>query len=211
MHFLITGGTLNPLKPDYLTALEKHGHTGTVIYPGEDLPDLGGFDALLLPGGGDIDPKRFDSRPLENKSETFDFPRDELEFKVFDIFYAAGKPIIGICRGMQVINVALGGTLWQDLPFQCGLSHSAPEGAEPMVHTITFTDGKTAKVNSYHHQAVRRIGNGLVVTARSDDGMSEALEDETRKIRAVQWHPEKEGCFGMEYLLERLNICDTPD
>jgi putative glutamine amidotransferase len=208
MRFLITGGTLNPLKPDYLTALGEHGHNGTVIYPG-DASDFAGFDALLLPGGGDIDPKRFGSHPLENGSETFDFPRDDLEFRLFNLFYAADKPIIGICRGMQVINVALGGTLWQDLPFQCGLSHAAPEGAEPMVHTVIFADGKTEKVNSYHHQAVRRAGRGLTITARSDDGMAEALEDTTRKIRAVQWHPEK-GCFGLEYLLERLNY-DTPD
>jgi putative glutamine amidotransferase len=206
MRFLLTGGTLNPLKDDYLAALEAYGHTGAVIYPGDAFTDFGDYDALLLPGGGDIDPARFSSEPLANGSETFDFPRDEQEFRLFDLFYADKKPIIGICRGMQVINVALGGTIWQDLPSQRGLSHAAPDGAEPMTHTVFFTDGKTMEVNSYHHQAVRGTGRGLTVTARSADGMAEALEDEPRNIRAVQWHPEKAGCPGVDYLLERLNI-----
>jgi putative glutamine amidotransferase len=204
MRFLLTGGTLNPLKDDYLTALKSHGHTGDIIYPGDAPNAVDSYDALLLPGGGDIDPARFGSAPLTNGSETFDLPRDELEFYVFKLFYEAKKPIIGICRGMQVINVALGGTIWQDLPGQCGLSHAAPDGAEPMAHTVTFTGGAEMCVNSYHHQAVRRPGKGLAITARSDDGMAEALECVGHSIRAVQWHPEKTGCRGMEYLLEIL-------
>jgi putative glutamine amidotransferase len=200
MRFLLTGGTLNPLKPDYIDALERYGHQGDVIYPGEPIPDFKNFDALMLPGGGDIDPCRFGAELLENGSETLDLPRDGLEFTVFDEFLRSGKPVIGICRGMQVINVALGGTLCQDLPSQCGLVHSAPENSEPMVHEITFTDGLKHEVNSYHHQAVRDIGRGLRVTARSADGIAEALENETGSIKAVQWHPEK-GCWGMEYLM----------
>jgi putative glutamine amidotransferase len=203
MRFLITGGTLNPLKDDYLTALAAYGHTGEIIYPGEtvncQLSTVNCHDALLLPGGGDIDPARFGSVPLENGGEVFDIPRDGLEFRLFEMFYAAKKPVIGICRGMQVINVALGGSIWQDLPLQCGLSHAAPDGAEPMTHTVVFTDGTQMEVNSFHHQAVRKPGRGLTVTARSADGMPEALEGNL--IRAVQWHPEKTGCPGFEWLL----------
>ncbi|MDR0326021.1 MAG: gamma-glutamyl-gamma-aminobutyrate hydrolase family protein [Oscillospiraceae bacterium] len=203
MRFLLTGGTLNPLKDEYLSALARHGHTGEIVYPDDPYPHAGGYDALLLPGGGDIDPVRFGASFLENGSETTDIPRDRLEFAVFTDFFSLKKPILGICRGMQVINVALGGTIWQDLPSQCGLVHAAPEGAPPMAHTVVFAGGREYTVNSYHHQAIRLPGRGLAVTAHSGDGTAEALEHETLPIRAVQWHPEKGG-FGMEYLLKRL-------
>ena len=205
MRFLLTGGTVNPLKDEYIAALSRYGHTGTVVYPGGPETDAEGFDALLLPGGGDIGPERFGERPLANGSETPDLPRDGLEFAVFAEFLRLKKPILGICRGMQVINVALGGTIWQDLPSQCGLAHAAPEGAPPMAHTVTLEDGSERTVNSYHHQAARKPGRGLRFTAHSGDGMAEALEHGTLPVRAVQWHPEKGG-YGMEYLLERLNL-----
>jgi putative glutamine amidotransferase len=203
MKILLTGGTLNPLKSDYIAELERYGHTGTIVYPGELVPEIKDFDALLLPGGADITPGSFGSKLLENGSETLDVTRDALEFGVIGEFMRLGKPIIGICRGMQVINVALGGTLWQDLPSQLGLTHGAPEGVPPMDHEILFTDGTIQTVNSYHHQAVRDLGRGLRVTAKCTDGMIEALEHETYPICAVQWHPEK-GCWGMEYLMELI-------
>lgn len=207
MRFLLTGGTLNPLKPDYLDVLSRLGHTAEVLYPGEPRPDTSVYDALLLPGGGDIDPSRFMAPLLANGSEVLDAPRDELEFTIFDEFFRAGKPILGICRGLQVINVALGGSIWQDLPSQRGLIHAAPEGCPPLTHKVIFTDGDTESVNSYHHQAVNHLGRGLLVTARSPDGVVEALEHDTLPIRAVQWHPEK-GCFRMTYLLEALHTND---
>ncbi len=192
MHFLLTGGTLNPLKDEYLTALAQYGHSGVVIYPGGMVLSVRDFDALLLPGGGDIHPSRFGMTLLDNRSETLDMPRDELEFAVLDVFLRAGKPVFGICRGMQVINIALGGTIWQDLPSQCGLIHAAAEGEPPLRHRVTTESGDRLLTNSYHHQAVKDIGRGLRVTARSDDGIAEALRDDTEQIRAVQWHPEKE-------------------
>ena len=193
MRFLLTGGTLNPLKDDYIKILTLYGHTGTIVYPGDPYPGAEDYDALLLPGGADIQPERFGAAPLENGSETTDSERDGLEFSVFADFLRLNKPIIGICRGMQVINVALGGTLWQDLPSQRGVTHSAPEGAPPMFHEVAFSGGRRETVNSYHHQAVRELGRTLRVTAWSADGTAEALENETCTIRAVQWHPEKEG------------------
>jgi putative glutamine amidotransferase len=205
MRFLLTGGTLNPLKAYYADVLARYGHESAIVYPGEPVPSADGYDVLLLPGGGDIDPARFGSRPLENGSETFDLPRDGLEFAVLEDFLRLQKPVIGICRGMQVLNVAFGGTLWQDIPSQLGLRHTAPEGAPPMEHTVCFAGGTDYTVNSYHHQAVRNAGRGLRVAAKSADGVIEALEHETLMIKAVQWHPER-GCWGMEYLLERLNV-----
>lgn len=192
MRFLLTGGTLNPLKDEYLSALMRYGHSGTVVYPGDSVPNIIEFDALLLPGGGDIHPSRFGMTLLDNRSETLDVPRDELEFAVLDDFLRAGKPVFGICRGIQVINIALGGTIWQDLPSQCGLTHTAADGEPPLRHRVTTDSGYNLFVNSYHHQAVRDLGRGLRVTALSDDGLIEALRDEAGQIRAVQWHPEKE-------------------
>jgi putative glutamine amidotransferase len=198
MRFLLTGGTVNKLKPDYIETLERRGHTGDIFYPGGPAPDTGRYGALLLTGGSDITPKRFGAELLPNGSETLDTARDDLEFALFDVFVRQGKPVLGICRGMQVVNVALGGTLWQDLPSQCGLNHGDTE------HEVRFDGGMETVVNSFHHQAVRCIGNGLKVTALSADGVIEALESEDTMIRAVQWHPEK-GCYGMEYLLKGLN------
>jgi putative glutamine amidotransferase len=200
MRFLLTGGTIDPLKPGYLEELTRLGHTGTVVYPGEGMPDGRDYGALLLPGGADIEPARFGAAPLPNGSETFDIRRDELEFAVLEEFLRAGKPVIGICRGMQVINVAFGGTLWQDLPSQYGTSHSAPEGKPPLEHKVSFSGGRVELVNSYHHQAADKPGRGIVIAAKSCDGVAEALEHESLPIRAVQWHPEK-GCGGFEWLL----------
>jgi putative glutamine amidotransferase len=200
MRFLLTGGTLNPLKDEYQTALARFGHSGVVMYPGEPMPDINAFDALLLPGGGDIHPSRFGKMLLNNKSETPDIPRDELEFAVLDAFLQAAKPVFGICRGMQVINVALGGTIWQDLPSQCGVTHAAPGGEPPLTHWVTAENGERMTVNSYHHQAIKDPGRGLLITARSEDGVAEALRGETGQIRAVQWHPEKQ-MFGLGWLL----------
>jgi putative glutamine amidotransferase len=193
MLFLLTGGTLNPLNDEYVAALTRCGHTGTVVYPGDSTPNANDYDALLLPGGGDIEPSRFGAGLLPNGSEMLDIARDELEFAVFEDFIRLGKPVVGICRGMQVINVALGGTLWQDLPSQRGLIHAAPEGALPLNHVVLFAGGRREIVNSYHHQAVQKLGRGLRVTAWGADGIAEALEHKTLVIRAVQWHPEKEG------------------
>jgi putative glutamine amidotransferase len=183
--------------------LARFGHSGAVVYPGEPFPSADNYGALLLPGGGDIHPSRFGSDLLTNGSETPDIPRDELEFAVIEDFLHYNKPIIGICRGMQVVNVALGGTLWQDIPSQCGTAHGAPEGQPPLSHEVVFTCGRRELVNSYHHQAVRKAGRGLVITAKSPDGIAEAFEHETLALRAVQWHPEK-GCWGMEYLMELI-------
>ncbi|MCL1807383.1 MAG: gamma-glutamyl-gamma-aminobutyrate hydrolase family protein [Oscillospiraceae bacterium] len=201
MRFLLTGGTLNPLKDEYINALSLYGHTGTVVYPGEPIPPACDFDALLLPGGADIDPARFGASLLSNGSETLDQQRDGLEFAVFEDFLREKKPIAGICRGMQVINAALGGTIWQDLPSQCGLIHTAPQGEAPMTHVVVYSDRRREAVNSYHHQAVRKLGQGLRVTARGTDGIPEALEHKTLPIRAVQWHPEKNAPNGaLEWL-----------
>ncbi len=155
---------------------------------------IGCFDGLLLLGGGDIDPALFGERVV-NDTVKADVARDRLEIALIQQFAAAGKPIFGICRGIQILNVALGGTLVQDLPAQRGIDHS--NGRLHDVSTLTGSRtnalwGPRFTVNSYHHQAVGRLAPGLMATAVSEDGVIEAVEHKQLPLLAVQWHPEIE-------------------
>ncbi len=166
---------------------------------GEDYVDL--FDGLILPGGPDIDPRLFGEQPVWALGRT-NYKRDVFEIELVRAAHRAAKPVLGICRGCQLINVAFGGTLYQDLPSQCTgayIQHSqkAP-GAYP-VHEVRMLEGSslyetfggTAQVNSRHHQAVRAPGRGLKATAFAPDGVIEGIEGtEGASIVAVQWHPE---------------------
>lgn len=152
------------------------------------------FDALVLSGGGDIDPSLFGEAIL-NDTVNIDAIRDGFEVPLIRAFRDAGKPVFGICRGMQVINVALGGTLYQDLPEQLGFVHfdmklrhyvDAAEGS--MLHALF---GARFRVNSTHHQAVRDLAPGLLMTAASPEGIVEAFEHETLPIFGTQFHPER--------------------
>ena len=157
------------------------------------------FDGLLLPGGGDILPARYGQ---ENAACRFmDETLDALQFSLADVFISAGKPVFGICRGLQLLNVYFGGTLIQDLPSVALHSSGVPK--VDLYHGSTAEEGSFLSalygtefpVNSSHHQAADRIGAGLRVVQRSDDGVVEALAHETLPVRCVQWHPERL-CFG---------------
>lgn len=151
------------------------------------------LDGLLLPGGTDIDPWRYGA-----ETETDIYPpepeRDELELGLYSGAVEREIPVLGICRGQQVVNVGAGGTLHQDVP-----PHSAFDmPAETELHEIRFEAGSilrelygpTAWVNSLHHQAVDVAGTDLRVTAWADDGVAEGLEHTSLPIVCVQWHPE---------------------
>lgn len=176
-----------------------------VILP--DVPGIKGeeyvglFDGLIIPGGPDVDPTLFGEEPKWKIGRT-NYKRDRFELEVFQAFYQAGKPIFGICRGCQLINIALGGDVYQDLPSedpQCTIRHSqgAP-GGYPTHHVVLQpgsslygTLGEKAYVNSRHHQAVHRISEALEVTAVAPDGVQESVEShDHRQVVAVQWHPE---------------------
>lgn len=151
-------------------------------------------DGLLLSGGEDVHPSRYGEEIL-NDTVTPDVLRDEYEFELTRAFLKTGKPILAICRGFQVLNVVLGGDLWQDLPSQMGFIHYNPSLRHPcfaeegsVLHRIF---GAEFKVNSTHHQAVRRLGEGLKVTGRSIEGIAEAYEHETLPIIGTQFHPER--------------------
>ena len=155
------------------------------------LSDPGEPDGLLLPGGGDLDPRHFGQPLLDCRG--LDPERDLRELDLISRFLTAGKPILGICRGMQVLNVSLGGTLFQHIE-----GHSAQDGADRLhpVRTCrnSFLDrlyGRRFTVNSAHHQAVDRPGAGLRMVQWSEDGIAEAMEHRTLPVWGVQWHPER--------------------
>lgn len=152
--------------------------------------------ALVLTGGDDPNPALFDQSPL-NDSVSVDRERDTFEIALIRVFLAQNKPILAICRGCQILNCALGGDLYQDLPSQLGLYHRDSALLHPIActphSTLAQLYGPTFSVNSLHHQAIRRIAPGLTVTARAADGVIEAFESThpDQLLWGVQFHPEK--------------------
>jgi putative glutamine amidotransferase len=172
--------------------------------PGERLPDA--FDGLLLAGGPDVDPARYGESPATPTLEVR-ARRDAHDFAAFAAAEAEGAPVLGICRGLQVVNVALGGTLWQDLPSQRGrgLAHDADaagHGRDFRAHAVRPRAGGapspfaaavagTSDVNSRHHQAVKDLAAPLTALAAAPDDVVEAVERPGGAwLAAVQWHPE---------------------
>jgi putative glutamine amidotransferase len=154
-------------------------------------------DALLLTGGGDVDPGAYGEQPRVELMGV-DPSRDRAELAATHAAVAAGLPVLGICRGIQLLAVALGGRLHQDLASDGFTGHHWEEERQhETVHTVEVVAGSAAAslvpadrlVNSIHHQAVRDPGPSLVVTARSEDGVTEAVEGE--HALGLQWHPER--------------------
>ena len=168
--------------PNYLAALALLGLSTA------DTPETA--DALLLTGGGDIHP-RFYAQPIAHATD-IDEARDLRELALTRAFAVRGAPIFGICRGLQVINVAFGGTLHQHID-----GHGQADGADRLHETYTDDAllrslyGARFTVNSAHHQSVDRLGAGLHAIQWADDGTVEALRHKTLPIFAVQWHPER--------------------
>ena len=168
--------------PGYEEALSAAG--AAVRFLGEE-----DWDGLLLPGGGDIHPRRYGAA-VEN-CQGVDEERDQLELETFCRALEAGKPIFGICRGVQLINVALGGTLHQHVEGHSkvdGVDGRHPTRAEGFLGEIY---GPRFCVNSSHHQALQRLGRGLRAVQWAEDGIIEAVEHRSLPIWGVQWHPER--------------------
>jgi putative glutamine amidotransferase len=188
---------------DYLRALLDAGARRdeiVVLRPGD--PIQGGFDGVVIGGGDDVDPALYGRPLLEEGNVEVDAARDAIDFPVFDEAWRKGVPILGICRGLQVVNVARGGTLIQDLPLESpsDVAHRHPKKPNRRDHPVEIRpDTRLAKiagasvidVNSRHHQAVDQPARDFVVTATAPDGVIEALETQDgRWLVAVQWHPE---------------------
>ena len=156
------------------------------------------LDALVLSGGSDVDPRRYGRTPGPNSS-IIDPARDEFEFALVDAAWEIGLPILGVCRGHQVVNVARGGTLIADLPTDAGEAHSFfgyPRSYRPQQVALESGSvphslfGNSIHVNSLHHQAVDTPGSGLRIVGRALDGVAEAIQAADRPVVGVQWHPE---------------------
>ena len=152
--------------------------------------NLESCDCLLLPGGGDLEPWRYGQ--ANTASHSLDPAQDALEWKLLEHFVSRKLPVLGVCRGMQTINVFFGGDLIQDWP-----GHSAVNGRDRL-HAVTAAPsvlrtlyGERCVVNSSHHQIVGGLGDGLETVQWADDGAVEALRHRILPVWGVQWHPER--------------------
>lgn len=159
------------------------------------------YDALILPGGPDVDPQNYGEEPIPEIGMPIT-QKDQFEIALIKATLAAKKPILGICHGMQIMNVAMGGTLYQDLATQdpdYAIQHAQAAIGNWRTHHINLENdshlaqllGNRSLVNSRHHQAVRKVGQGLRVTATAPDGVIEGIESvDNNLLVGVQWHPE---------------------
>jgi putative glutamine amidotransferase len=199
------------LSNDYLQALIQGGGIPVILPIGieEDASQIAEtIDGLLLTGGGDIDPALFGEEPLQGLGEISP-GRDCLEILLVQHMLQLNKPVLAICRGIQVLNVAAGGDMYQDIYSQISnpiLQHKQKAARTHLSHSVTVMErsilaciaGQTHfKVNSFHHQAIRKVSKPFKVTAWSSDGIIEAMESEEHKfVLGVQWHPENLAVHG---------------
>ena len=203
------------IRPDYRSAIERAGGVVRELDPHLDHVEqaLGECDGVLLTGGVDVDPMEYGER-TRHPSVEIDATRDRYELALARASLARDMPLLAICRGAQVLNVAAGGTLWQDIPSQqpSPLQHTVSEPRDAIAHEVIVTPGSclaavvhpradgTLAVNSRHHQAVRALAPGFVASAHAPDGIIDAIERPgARFCIAVQWHPEnfwRTGDFG---------------
>lgn len=195
------------LYTSYIHALEQNGLAPVLITPAHSPASIAallhGCAGLVLSGGEDVHPSRYGEEPSPALGRVEPL-RDAMEFEAVACAVSLGVPIFGICRGLQVLNVHFGGTLYQDIMTdregdhlaheQAGSwydrAHDATVAPDSMLHSIVGSD--RLHINSFHHQAVKHLGKDLRVVARADDGLVEAIEHKTYPwLLGVQWHPER--------------------
>ena len=195
------------LTAAYVTALERAGLIPLIVPPLSSAEAaasvLDSVAGLVLTGGEDVDPARYGEKRHE-KVVSVNAARDATEAALVEEARARGTPVLAICRGIQILNVARGGSLVQDIPTQCEstIDHDEEGARTSRSHEISIEPGSLiakavgtehCSVNSFHHQSVKRVADGMRVTARSPDGIIEGIEstDEDWWAMGVQWHPEE--------------------
>jgi len=211
------------LLSSYIDAVVAAGGLPVLIplsVQGDDLQDLyGRLNGLVLPGGGDISPDYYQAA-LHPATNEMDDDRDLAEIWLARQALTDGKPLFGICRGLQVLNVASGGSLIQDLPSEMPQAlphyfHTPEYPADYPAHSVQIEedslladcfDSPIVQVNSRHHQAMRQVGPGLMVVGRAPDGVIEAVQAPALPfVLGVQWHPENmQSQAGMRALFQRF-------
>lgn len=203
---VIKGTTLNKINYTYIRALEAAGAIALIIPNFKNIEDsreiINRLDGIIFTGGEDISPLLFNEEPLKETTE-ISYNRDRMEMELLRLAYKKKLPILGICRGLQVINVFLGGTLYQDIPSQIENAHghvSAMDLTEGyhsidlIKETRLFDIIKEEKiaVNSQHHQSIKDLGEGLKISCKAPDGVIEGIEsiDSDRFLLGLQFHPE---------------------
>jgi len=193
-------------KDDYVASVDRAGGIVRILNPETDPPEtaVAACDGLLLTGGADVDPREYGDDERHPTVE-IDPRRDKYELALARAALARDLPVFAICRGVQVLNVAAGGTLIQDLPAQhpsATLAHDVVKPANALAHPIQVAPGtclslllrspeRPMQVNSRHHQSVKEPAPGFVVSAVAPDGVIEAIEKpDARFCLGVQWHPE---------------------
>lgn len=201
------------LSNDYIQAIIQAGGIPVILPIGTDadvaeMSDR--IDGLLVTGGGDIDPTLFGEEPLQGLG-MISPGRDSFEMLIVEKALAADKPILAICRGIQIMNIAVGGDMYQDIYSQIDgklLQHQQNAVRAHLAHFVDVASGSLLadiagkerfKVNTYHHQAVRNVPAPLKVTGTASDGIIEAIESTEHKfVLGVQWHPEPLAAAGEE-------------
>ena len=192
----------NDPENNYIRTLTEFGGTPVTLYPGVPEAVYADIDGLLLTGGGDIHPRNFNDE-YHPTLQYVDENRDALEIQLYQQKSQTDLPILGICRGVQVMSIAMQGTLYQDIPSQYldpqPLTHKATETdaqhtlhIRPDTHLHRIIGKTTDEVNSAHHQALKQIGTGFQITAHAADGIVEAIENPDKPfVIGVQYHPER--------------------
>lgn len=187
------------LSQQYVDAVKKAGGYPIAIFDTDDFSDT--IDGIILTGGGDVNPLLFGEQPIIDNGEICPI-RDDFEFKLCQWGFSKKLPMLGICRGMQIFCLCCGGSIYQDIYTQTNtnIKHIQKAPRFEATHTIDITENsilyhiaqqKSCTVNSFHHQAVKQTGDNFIVSAKSKDGLIEAIEHKTLPfIVGVQWHPE---------------------
>ncbi len=183
----------------YLDAVRRAGGEPAIVAPTADTDRLAAtlarFDGLLLLGGGDVDPQRYGAAEVHEMVRGVDARQDEFETAALRVALDLDLPVLAICRGAQLLNVAFGGSLHQHIEGHRLVEHAVT--VEPDSRLAAIVSGRPVG-HSVHHQSIDRVGDGLVVTARADDGTVEAVELANRWVVGVQWHPEDTAATDLE-------------